>query len=352
MPPAAKLWLQLLCILPLQYRWLGHFWTLCVFLILLAPTTLLAWLLVEDKVDTIMTSTVLCYLVGVIAATWSLRRVNIQELLGSSEGSMEQYAFVCGFSQDWRKVSRRRFEEVLAFLFLILGCRWLVHLSAGLQHGFEPSLTFSIMAVGFAAVAYAQLHMVAGLELAIDSFSINFFRDMDCGRALEEWNVLQATLRQISTKLSGSMLVLGISCGASMLFLVEIAFLQSDENRFIPEDLNGFPLLLFTAWVFPPVLLFLYVLMRAAGVTEKASRVAPLVNSWNLEATNADDADDADDADASSSPDWMDLGRQYIVQYIKQSETGFYMHGVRLHGFKSQSWVTTLELLSLRLYQK
>lgn len=330
MPPAAKLWLQLLCILPLQYRWLGHFWTLCVFLILLAPTTLLAWLLVED-VHTIMTSTVLCYLVGVIAATWSLRRANIQELLGSSEGSMEQYAFVCGFSQDWRKVSRRRFEEVLAFLFLILGCRWLVHLSE-VQHSFEPSLTFSIMAVGFAAVAYAQLHMVAGLELAIDSFSINFFRDMDCGRALEEWNVLQATLRQISTKLSGSMLVLGISCGASMLFLVEIAFLQSDENRFIPEDLNGgFPLLLFTAWVFPPVLLFLYVLMRAAGVTEKASRVAPLVNSWNLEATNADDADDAD---ASSSPDWMDLGRQYIVQYIKQSETGFYMHGVRLHGFQ------------------
>jgi len=332
MPPVAKLWLQLLCILPLQYRWLGHFWTLCVFLILLAPTTLLAWLLVADKVDTIMTSTVLCYLVGVIAATWSLRRANIQELLGSSEGSMEQYAFVCGFSQDWRKISRRRFEEVLAFLVLILGCRWLVHLSEGLQHGFEPSLTFSIMAVGFAAVAYAQLHIVAGLELAIDSFSINFFRDVDCGRALEEWNVLQATLRQISTKLSGSMLVLGISCGASMLFLVEIAFLQSDENRFSPEDLNGgFPLLLFTAWVFPPVLLFLYVLMRAAGVTEKASRVAPLVNSWNLD---ADVADDADVDDAESSPDWMDLGRQYIVQYIKQSETGFYMHGVRLHGFQ------------------
>ena len=91
MPPVAKLWLQLLCILPLQYRWLGHFWTLCVFLILLAPTALLAWLLlVADKVDTIMTSTVLCYLAGVIAATWSLRRANFQELLGSSDGSMEQ----------------------------------------------------------------------------------------------------------------------------------------------------------------------------------------------------------------------------------------------------------------------
>ena len=387
MPVVAKLWLQLLCILPLQphYRWLGHFWTLSVLLILLAPTTLLAWLLVTEKVDTIMTSTVLCYLVGVIAAAWSLRRANIQELLGSSDGSMEQqlvsksignmympvpkffvflfvpmqvfvyqtcahththahtayclkllwgamhlvnftvrYAFLCGFSQDWRQVSTRRFKEVLAFLVLILGCRWSVHLSEGLQHGFEPSVTFSMAAVGFAAIAYTQLHMVAGLELAIDSFSINFFRDMDCGKAVDEWNVLQATLRQISTRLSESMLILAISCGASMLFLIEIAFLQSDENHFIPGDLNdGFPLLLFTAWVFPPILLFLYVLMRSAGVTEKASRVAPLVNSWNLDLKDVDDG-----------PEWMDLRRQYIVQYIKQSETGFYMHGVKLHGFQ------------------
>lgn len=39
--------------------------------------------------------------------------------------------------------------------------------------------------------------------------------------------------------------------------------------------------------------------MRAAAVTEKASRVAPLVNSW----TFVDHEDD-------HSPAWMDLGRQ------------------------------------------
>lgn len=249
------------------------------------------------------------------------------ETLTIMPATKSRYAFLCGFSHDWKEISTRRFKEVVALLVLMLSCRWLVHLSEGLQHGWEPSLTFSIMAVGFAAIAYTQLHLVAGLELAIDSFSINFFRDMDCGRALDEWNVLQATLRQTSTKLSVSMLILGICCGASMLFLVEIAFL-ADETRFIPQDLNnGFPLLLFTAWVFPPVLLFLYVLMRAAGVTEKASRVAPLVNSWNLEV-------DEDMVDDTYSHDWMDLGRQYIVQYIKQSETGFYMHGVKLHGFQ------------------
>jgi len=38
----------------------------------------------------------------------------------------------------------------------------------------------------------------------------------------------------------------------------------------------------FLGWLFPPVFLFLYSMMRAAGVTEKASRVAPLVNSWHF----------------------------------------------------------------------
>ncbi|CAJ1407625.1 unnamed protein product, partial [Effrenium voratum] len=60
--------------------------------------------------------------------------------------------------------------------------------------------------------------------------------------------------------------------------------------------------------------LFAYTMMRAAAVTEKASRVAPLVNSWKFE----------------SKKDSMDENRQYVVQYIIQSEAGFYMKGVRL----------------------
>lgn len=34
----------------------------------------------------------------------------------------------------------------------------------------------------------------------------------------------------------------------------------------------------------------------------------------------------------------MDLGRQYVVQYINQGEAGFYMQGVRLQIFQ----VTTM----------
>ena len=37
-------------------------------------------------------------------------------------------------------------------------------------------------------------------------------------------------------------------------------------------------------WLYPPSIYLLYALLRAAGVTEKASRVGPLVNSWKFQA--------------------------------------------------------------------
>ena len=58
------------------------------------------------------------------------------------------------------------------------------------------------------------------------------------------------------------------------------------------------------------ILFFLYTLVRAAEVTEKASRVAPLVNSWHFERGHG------------GGDPWMDEGRQYAVQYINQSRAG------------------------------
>ena len=39
---------------------------------------------------------------------------------------------------------------------------------------------------------------------------------------------------------------------------------------------------------FPLFLFFLYVLMRAAHITEKAGQVAPLVNSWGFQGEGED----------------------------------------------------------------
>ena len=45
-----------------------------------------------------------------------------------------------------------------------------------------------------------QLHIVAGMEHAIDSFSINFYKDMDIEVALSDWNMVQATLRHFGER--------------------------------------------------------------------------------------------------------------------------------------------------------
>ena len=45
---------------------------------------------------------------------------------------------------------------------------------------------------------------------------------------MPEWNVVQATLRQVSMRLSGSVLFLGCSCGVSLLVLVDLAWLRNE----------------------------------------------------------------------------------------------------------------------------
>ena len=45
-------------------------------------------------------------------------------------------------------------------------------------------------------LCYTLLHIACGLELALDSFTLRFFNELDLPDALEEWNALQATMRQ------------------------------------------------------------------------------------------------------------------------------------------------------------
>ena len=246
---------------------------------------------------------------------------DIQELLKDDESSLDMYARQAGFVNEWRRKSRHRLLEALAFLLLLCFARFLVYLRLPMSTHYDLVLSsaFCVGAIGMVAVAYLQLHIFSGLELAIDSFSVNFFRDMDFQNALAEWNVLQALLRHVSSKLSASLLVLGFSAGASVLYLIGHAFVRNDVE-------SGFPFILQNLWALPPSIIFLYTVMRAAAVTEKVTRVSPLVNSWDFA--------EMSDVGSEETEEWMNLGRQYLVQYINQSEAGFYMQGVRIRIFQ------------------
>ena len=296
-----------------------------------------------------------CYMAGVAASIWMLRRRNIQELLKDDESSLDMYLEVsliatftftprkigddfklnfvdetpeppdryarqAGFIAVWRRKSQKQFIKATGCLILLCVSRCLAYVQAPVSsHELIQTSTFCFASIGFVAVTYLQLHISKGLELAIDSFAVNFFKEMDFEKALAEWNVLQAMLRHVSTKLSGSLLMLGVSSGSSILYLIELSFVRTDVG-------GGFGFILQNLWSLPPIIVFLYTMMRAAAVTEKASRVSPLVNSWTFE--------DKQPFGDEEEQVWMDLERQYLVQYINQSEAGFYVQGVKIRNFQ------------------
>ena len=321
MPIAAELWMFIAGILEWRSLVLSRLWGFILLALTLAASGVLLWFTGTEDMDAPTAATTLCYMFGVAVSIFLLRGKEVQELVGKQRGNLDMYAKKCGFLREWRKMSKRRFFESLGFLIIMCSSRWLGYSqNVPVLPDLLPNLAFCFAASGFAGIGYLQLHILSGLELAIDSFSINFFRIMHMEDALAEWNVVQATLRHVSTKLSKSLLVLGTSCCmASMLSLVHVAFVRTDIVR-------GLPLIVETFWLLPPVVFFLYAMMRAACVTEKASRVAPLVNSWTFESHEP--------GHEGEIAQWMDLGRQYLVQYINQSEAGFYIQGVRLRIFQ------------------
>ncbi|OLP84034.1 hypothetical protein AK812_SmicGene35131 [Symbiodinium microadriaticum] len=257
------------------------------------------------------------YLIGALMATLSLRRSHITRLLGPSEHALDEYAADCDFLDDWRKLSQARLWQIGSFFVLMLGSR-----SAALFLTSDPGygklvrdplvdgatmVAFTVMAACYSTTCFCTLHLTAGLELAVDSFAVRNLKYFD--------RKPHATLRQTSGKLSDFLVVLATSCiAASILFAYQVVSLNLSASGFAFLDI-----LLWTGWLYPPVLLFLYTLSSAAAVTGKVDRLAPLVNSWAF-----DDTEVLDDA------------RRYVVQYILDSQAGFYTRGVRVTAFSVQ----------------
>lgn len=304
----------------------GLLWRFLSFFSLLVPVILS----VSTTVTTMMAgadlrvfNTYICYFAGSLLATLSLRRAGITSLLGPVDHRLDLYADESGFLEDWQRISVWRLGEVMGLYAVMVSFRIIASfVTSDVSYGqaitgdvldILPGLAFSLMALRLVMVCFTQLHICCGLELAIDSFGLRVFRDMDMEKALEEWNLVQATLRQCSGKLSSSMSIMGICCFACLMFLAEQLLNSPDLLQNLLETA------LWMGWLYPPVVLFAYTMMRAAAVSEKASRVAPLVNSWKFEKQGS-----------GQKAMLMDHDRQYVVQYIIQSEAGFYMKGVRL----------------------
>eukprot|EP00913_Durusdinium_trenchii_P029581 g27725.t1 len=169
LPRVANFWLTVLGIWDLEQVRSGCV-LFAISFILLALSALVLYLSSAGLCDPYISATTLCYLVGVLAAAWRLRWSQIHGMLSREDGGLEDYA------------RSRQKAEVLGFLFVMLCCRWLAYASDSFVDTGHPESPvtcgcFSVVALFFTAIVYIHLHIVAGMELAIDSFSINFYKE-------------------------------------------------------------------------------------------------------------------------------------------------------------------------------
>lgn len=339
----------LLCVTGiLQFRmgplWRLFSWCLNVWVPVCLSALLIYYNVAHPNADISFSTALLGFIACLFLATICLKRAQIGRLLGPEESYLDDYAAEAGFLQDWWKVSRRRFFEVGGFWFTMLALKALANfvgtgsvLSAMLDApDIGVGVAFWIMSFYYALMCYTHLHICCGLELAVDGFGLRFFKEMDVELALEEWRQVQAMLRQASRKISNSLLLLGVACLTSLAILAE-KVIQAPAHFSEIGDL-----LQWILWFYPLITLYLYTMMRAAAVTEKVSRVAPLINSWTFQVHGEDGGD--------PEPRWVDHERQYIVQYINQSEAGFYIRGTKLSTFNVQKMTYYFVALSFALF--
>lgn len=310
----------------------GCFWKCLAHLILsknVALGVLMLMMFGEESDYRYLNLTTIVYSLGLVVSVLLLRWGRAEEdslavLLGPKEFQLDEYACKRGFIASCRLLGTLRWVVLMGLWALMVTSRILAGYFGRPETGLLPGNTFqdfvaicsySGSMLGIVAIFYVQLHVSSGLELAVDMFSAHFFDTKDICSAMDEWNILQALIRCASSRIETSFMVLGASSLASLVLLATEVWTKPELLR---DPLQA---VLWLGWVYPPVLLLLYSLTRAAAVSEKCSRVAPFINSWDFP------------GEEEECLESLHEGRQYIVQYIMQSEAGFYVKGVRLCNF-------------------
>jgi len=254
---------------------------------------------------------------GCFMAMVSLQLHSAHELSGSGRGLLDQYAIQYQFTLEWHWVSFGRFAMILLGGILTLMARlWLIlepacYGSTAGETGvilLFTDLACSILTTGFmVALMYWQVHVSSGLLVAVDMCSMQLVKAGNLESVKSKWNLLQAMLRQAAKVIDGAFCGLGLSL---VIPLIYACLKLMEETRQSPADYSC--IALWYGWMAPPWFIMLYVFFRAADVTQLCIRVPAIINSMSFGA------------------DKVPYDTQHAAQYIIQSETGFYIEGVRI----------------------
>jgi len=250
---------------------------------------------------------------GCFTSMVSLQWRVAHRVIGLDECLLDEYAIIYKFPLEWRWISFKRFIVIMTGGALMLSGKLCVMLSPAYygRASSDPGLILyicdlasSIFTIGFVvALMYCQVHVSSGLHVAVDTCTLRLFSATNLEQAMSEWNLLQAVMRRSAYAVDGSLCCLGLSF--LMLFVYSCLRLMQGDHQL---HLDG----LWYLWMVPPWWLMLYVFYRAVDVTDLCARVPSLINSWGFGTCR------------------ILYDAQQAVQYVIQSEAGYYVSGVRI----------------------
>jgi len=232
-------------------------------------------------------------------------------MVGPFEDRFTEYARDHTFLDEWASdgVLRLRFTAIIWATTTSLMCVPLFTKGANyytiILRACRDGLLLSIL--------HCLWQVVAFLELMVDNYCLEFFEQLNCQLGVASWNSLQALLHHVAESVENcflavqsTMMVTLLCCTAQVVIMSTRSGMESlgedDLSTVIPVYIPLFLLGLVAVILFA----------KAASVTEKCSKAAPLVNSVTVEEDQQ-----------------MNQERQYLVAYIIQSNAGFYFKGSR-----------------------
>ncbi|CAE8651862.1 unnamed protein product, partial [Polarella glacialis] len=254
---------------------------------------------------------------GMVMALCCLRRTHIQKLVAPE---------CCPQRRQW--VSTIPSDLLPATVFLMAGfslTSWYLRYAQGqeceIYDSWPLQLSHVVANAVFAVLMFLKLHVLSCLDLMIDDFSRQYAEHGDAEQGILQWSLIQAKLNQASNRLEGSFLMSFTAIVTGFATLTADFLLGSPELMEYRQACAGQ-----TSWLLQPLLmiiskalLLIYVLLRAARISDKCDRTKHFINSLL--------------APPSTNSSYLDTGRSYLVRYIDDSAAGFCIQGGRITVF-------------------
>jgi len=239
----------------------------------------------------------------------------LDSLIGHKDHLLAWYAKHHNFLKIWN----RRGMVSLAVFQMVWVCKAAAYVTYSHASGSPNSLRkictdFAVLfqAGSHLGMMHCAFHVTSFLQLMLDGWTVDFNKRRDCIQGADAWNSVQALMRRVADAiqtcflaLQTSALITLICCAARIVDII--------VNK-AGDDMRAFGILVLLD--IPSIIMAVCALAwfaKASAVTEQSVRIPPVVNSLLLRPQTQIACED-----------------QMFVNFIKNSDAGFYVSGSRL----------------------